>query len=115
MKRIEKDFLGTLEIDEDALYGIHSLRANLNFPITKRGMDPLFIRNMALVKKASALTNKENKDLEEKKADAIISACQEIIEGKHLWFIGVFFNDFTADGSLCKCCNGRCTHDQNNH
>lgn len=84
MKRIEKDFLGTLEIDEDALYGIHSLRANLNFPITKRGMDPLFIRNMALVKKASALTNKENKDLEEKKADAIISACQEIIEGKHL-------------------------------
>ena len=84
MKRIEKDFLGTLEIDEDALYGIHSLRANLNFPITKRGMDPLFIRNMALVKKTSALTNKENKDLEEKKADAIISACQEIIEGKHL-------------------------------
>ncbi len=84
MKRVEKDFLGTLEIGEDALYGIHSLRANLNFPITKRGMDPLFIRNMALVKKASALTNRENKDLEEKKADAIIDACDQIIAGRHL-------------------------------
>ncbi|MBR2788490.1 MAG: aspartate ammonia-lyase [Erysipelotrichaceae bacterium] len=84
MKRVEKDFLGTLEIDKDALYGIHSLRANLNFPITKRGMDPLFIRNMALVKKASALTNKDNGDLEEKKADAIIDACDQIIAGRHL-------------------------------
>ena len=58
MKRVEKDFLGTLEIDKDALYGIHSLRANLNFPITKRGMDPLFIRNMALVKKPVLLPTK---------------------------------------------------------
>ena len=63
MARIEKDLLGTLEIDDDVLYGIHSLRANHNFPITKRGLDPLFIKNIALVKKACAMVNKESKDL----------------------------------------------------
>lgn len=84
MKRIEKDYLGELEIDENALYGIHSLRARDNFPITKRGLDPLFIKNIVRVKKACAIVNKENNDLDTKKADAIISACDEIIEGKHL-------------------------------
>ena len=84
MTRIEKDFIGSVKIPKNALYGIHSLRASQNFPITKRGLDPIFIKNIALVKKACALTNKENKDLEENKADAIIKACDEIIEGKHL-------------------------------
>ena len=84
MARIEKDLLGTLEIDDDVLYGIHSLRANHNFPITKRGLDPLFIKNIALVKKACAMVNKENKDLSDEKAEAIIKACDQIIAGEHL-------------------------------
>ena len=84
MKRIEHDFIGELEIDENALYGIHSLRANLNFPITKRGLDSTFIKNIVLIKKACALVNKENGDLNSNKADAIIAACDEIIDGKHL-------------------------------
>ena len=84
MKRIEKDFLGTMEIAEDALYGIHSIRAELNFPITKRGMDQTLIRNIALVKKACASVNKENGEMEAAKADAIIRACDEIIAGRHL-------------------------------
>ena len=84
MARIEKDLLGTLEIDDDVLYGIHSLRANHNFPITKRGLDSLFIKNIALVKKACAMVNKENKDLGDEKADAIIKACDQIIAGEHL-------------------------------
>ena len=84
MNRTEKDFIGTLEIPEDALYGIHSLIANQNFPITKRGMDPVFIRNIALVKKASATVNGENNDLPQEKAKAIIEACDEIIAGEHL-------------------------------
>ena len=84
MKRTEKDFLGELELPENALYGIHSLRANQNFPITKRGMDPLFIKNIAMVKKASAVINKENHDLSDEKGDAIIAACDEIIAGNHL-------------------------------
>ena len=84
MTRVEKDFIGSLEIPKDALYGIHSLRAYQNFPITKRGMDQMFIKNIALVKKASAITNKENKDLSEEKGNAIIKACEQIVEGKHL-------------------------------
>ena len=84
MKRVEHDFIGELEIDENALYGIHSLRANLNFPITKRGLDSTFIKNIVLIKKACALVNKENGDLNSNKADAIIAACDEIIDGKHL-------------------------------
>lgn len=84
MKRKEKDYIGTLGIPKDALYGIHSLRANKNFPITKRGMDPMFIKNIALVKKACAITNKKNKDMSAKKANAIIKACDKIINGKHL-------------------------------
>ena len=83
MKRTEKDYLGTIEIEEDALYGINSLRARENFPITKRGLDPQLIKNIVLVKKACATVNKENGDLDETKADAIIEACEEIINGKH--------------------------------
>lgn len=84
MDRIEKDFIGTLSLKEDALYGIHSLRASLNFPITKRGLDPMLIKNIALVKKACAIVNGENEDLSKEKADAIVKACDEIIDGKYL-------------------------------
>ena len=83
MYRIEHDAIGERQIDENALYGIHSLRAAENFPLTKRGLDPTFISNIVLVKKACALVNKENGDLKKEKADAIIWACDEIIAGKH--------------------------------
>ena len=84
MSRIEKDLIGTVEIEDDALYGIHSYRARENFPITKRGMDPAFIRNIALVKKAAATVNKENNDFDSEKADAIIKACDKVMNGEHL-------------------------------
>ena len=84
MDRIEKDSIGELNIPENALYGIHSLRANLNFPITKRGMDPTFIKNIVLVKKACAIVNGNNNDLKQGKAKAMIEACDEIISGKYL-------------------------------
>ena len=84
MSRIEKDLIGTVEIEDDALYGIHSYRARENFPITKRGMDPAFIRNIALVKKAAATVNKENNDFDSEKAAAIIKACDKVMNGEHL-------------------------------
>ena len=83
MDRIEKDSIGELNIPENALYGIHSLRANLNFPITKRGMDPAFIKNIVLVKKACAIVNRNNNDLKQGKAKAMLEACDEIIAGKY--------------------------------
>ena len=83
MDRIEKDSIGELNIPENALYGIHSLRANLNFPITKRGMDSTFIKNIVLVKKACAIVNGNSNDLKQEKVKAMIEACDEIIAGKY--------------------------------
>ena len=90
MYRIEKDSLGEIQIEKNALYGIHSVRARDNFPITKRGLDHAFIRNIAKVKKAAAILNGRNGDLDEKKAEAIIWACDEIIAGRH-------YDDFIVD------------------
>ncbi|PLY07674.1 MAG: aspartate ammonia-lyase [Arcobacter sp.] len=82
--RIEKDFLGEKEIESDAYYGIQTLRAKENFHITKTELSlfPNFIKSLAKVKKACALTNFELGDLTDIQRDAIIQACNEIIDGK---------------------------------
>ena len=82
--RIEKDFLGEKEIERDAYYGIQTLRAKENFDITHTNISlfPNFIKSLAKVKKACALTNYELGDLTDKQKDAIIQACNEIIDGK---------------------------------
>ena len=82
--RIEKDFLGEKEIEKDAYYGIQTLRAKENFDITHTNISlfPNFIKSLAKVKKACALTNYELGDLTDKQKDAIIQACNEIIDGK---------------------------------
>ena len=82
--RIEKDFLGEKKIEKDAYYGIQTLRAKENFDITHTDMSlfPTFIKSLAKVKKACALTNFELGDLNDRQRDAIIQACNEIIDGK---------------------------------
>ena len=82
--RIEKDFLGEKEIDSSKYYGIQTLRAKENFNITKTDISlfPNFIKSLAKVKKACALTNYELGDLSDMQKDAIIQACNEIIDGK---------------------------------
>ena len=82
--RIEKDFLGEKKIQKDAYYGIQTLRALENFDITHTSicLFPNFIKSLAKVKKACALTNYELGDLTDKQRDAIIQACNEIIDGK---------------------------------
>jgi len=82
--RIEKDFLGEKEIDANSYYGIQTLRATQNFDVTKTNISlfPNFIKSLAKVKKAAALTNYELKDLTKIQKDAIVQACDEIIEGK---------------------------------
>ncbi|MCR4676951.1 MAG: aspartate ammonia-lyase [Sphaerochaetaceae bacterium] len=81
--RKEKDGLGEKQVELNALYGIHSLRAKENFPISERKADCLFIDNIARVKKACAMVNGKNGDLKKETADAIIHACDEILEGSH--------------------------------
>ena len=90
MSRIEKDLLGDVLIDDDALYGIQSLRAKENFPIVKRGMDELFIANICKVKKAAAIVNRDSGALSKEKGDAIIKACDKVIEGG-------YYDEFIVD------------------
>jgi aspartate ammonia-lyase len=80
--RIEKDSIGEKQIPEDAYYGVQSLRALENFPITGLTMHPEMIVSIVEVKKASAITNCKIGVIDQKRADAIIKACDEIISGK---------------------------------
>ncbi|MED4224748.1 aspartate ammonia-lyase [Neobacillus cucumis] len=80
--RIEKDFLGEKEVPVNAYYGIQTLRAVENFPITGYTIHEELIKALAIVKKAAALANMETKRLYEGAGKAIIEASQEIIDGK---------------------------------
>src|SRR3989338_6059140 len=80
--RIEKDSLGKKEVPADAYYGIQSLRAVENFPISGIKTHPSLIRAYASIKKACALANKELKVLAADKADAIVKAADEVLAGK---------------------------------
>ncbi|MFV0401774.1 MAG: aspartate ammonia-lyase [Oscillospiraceae bacterium] len=79
--RIEADSIGTMPVPRDAYYGVQTLRARHNFPITGRLMHPGLIDGLALVKKASALANKAAGELDGGIADAIATACDEILSG----------------------------------
>lgn len=86
--RIEKDFLGEKEIHADVYYGIQTLRAVENFPITGYKLHEEMIIATAMVKKAAALANMDVKHLYEGIGEAIVQAADEIIEGQwHDYFI----------------------------
>src|SRR5438094_1366794 len=84
--RIEHDLLGDRAVPADAYYGIHTLRALENFPITGTAISiyPDLIRALACVKQAAALANNALGLLPDDKADAIARACEEIREAKLL-------------------------------
>ncbi|HDX8940692.1 aspartate ammonia-lyase [Klebsiella variicola] len=79
--RIEEDLLGFREINDEAFYGIHTLRAAENFRISgvKSSSCPAFICSMVLVKKAVAMANLSLGILPAEIANVIISACDEFI------------------------------------
>ncbi|PEM08359.1 aspartate ammonia-lyase, partial [Bacillus toyonensis] len=72
--RVEKDFLGAKELPIKAYYGIQTLRAVENFPITGYKIHESLIRSFAIVKKAAALANKDVGRLELNKGGAIAEA-----------------------------------------
>ncbi|GAA4705792.1 aspartate ammonia-lyase [Brevibacillus fulvus] len=87
-KRIEKDFLGEKEVPKDAYYGVQTLRAMENFPITGYRIHESLITAMAMVKKAAALANMETGQLNKRIGQAIVAAADEIIDGRwHEQFI----------------------------
>src|ERR1700712_479672 len=81
--RSEKDPLGSRDVPVTALWGVQTLRAQENFPIS--GLKPLwpFVMAQVWIKKAAALTHKETGRLDAKLADAIIAAADEVLAGKH--------------------------------
>lgn len=80
--RIEKDFLGTKEVPDEAYYGIQTMRAVENFPITGQRLHPELIRAMAIVKKGAAIANMELSRLYAPKGEAMVQAAEEIIAGQ---------------------------------
>ncbi|MBM7623062.1 aspartate ammonia-lyase [Sporohalobacter salinus] len=82
MSRIEKDFLGEMEIDDEAYYGVQSKRAAQNFMVTGISVSPELIHALGIVKKAAATVNIKLGYLNKKKGEAIVQAAEEIREGK---------------------------------
>ncbi len=92
--RKERDSIGERDVPEDAYYGIQTLRATENFPVSGIRARPEFIRAYAMVKKAAALANMDVGWLEPRIAEAIVSACDEILSDKlHDQFV---VDDFQA-------------------
>ncbi|MBI1942825.1 MAG: aspartate ammonia-lyase [Betaproteobacteria bacterium] len=84
--RIEHDLIGERAVPATAYYGIHTLRALENFPITGTSISiyPDLVSALACVKQAAAIANSELGLLDEKRALAIRLACEELREGKLL-------------------------------
>lgn len=80
--RQEKDLLGEREVPEDVYYGIHTLRAVENFPLSGYKVAPILIKAIALIKKAAAEVNGELGYLTEEQAQAIATAAVEVMDGK---------------------------------
>src|SRR3954447_22171790 len=81
--RSEKDPLGVLDVPDDALYGVQTLRAVQNFPISGLRPLPAFVEAVVRIKRAAALTHRETGRLDAKLADAIVKAADEVLAGQH--------------------------------
>lgn len=81
--RIEKDSLGTMEVPEDAYYGVQTARAVHNFPISALRAHPEFVRAVALIKVAAARANLKLGYLDEKKAKLIEEVGMDVANGKY--------------------------------
>ncbi|CAA7599442.1 fumarate hydratase/aspartate ammonia-lyase [Acididesulfobacillus acetoxydans] len=80
--RQEKDFLGSREVPDEVYYGIQTLRAVDNFPITGYRPHEELIRGLALVKAAAARANMETGSLNKTIGEAIVQAAEEIASGR---------------------------------
>ncbi|WP_102400371.1 aspartate ammonia-lyase [Haloimpatiens massiliensis] len=80
--RIEGDSIGTRELPKNAYYGVQTLRAVENFKITGLKTHKEFVRSLAQIKKATAITNAEVGLMDKSIQNSIKKACDEIIDGK---------------------------------
>lgn len=81
--RIEHDTMGEVKVPADKLWGAQTQRSVENFKIGPAASMPLeIIQAFGYLKKAAAITNFQLKVLDEQKKDMIVTACDEIIDGK---------------------------------
>jgi aspartate ammonia-lyase len=80
--RMESDSIGSKLVPKDAYYGVQTLRAAENFHITGYTMNKDFIKSIVQIKKAAAITNNKAGLLNKEVMNAIIKACDEVLEGK---------------------------------
>ncbi len=80
--RTEHDSLGDVHVPAEALYGAQTQRATQNFQISGLKPRQAFIWSMATIKRAAAEVNRDLGLLDHERAEAIIQAAQEVIEGK---------------------------------
>ena len=88
--RIEKDSLGEYKVPAQAWYGIQTARAVDNFPVSGRGPDADFVRAHVRIKLAAARANLQPGWLEQSHCDAIVTACERILNGE-------FIDQFVVD------------------
>jgi len=79
--RKENDSLGEMPVPEEAYYGIQTVRALENFPISGLTQHSSLVESIVFIKKAAALTNHVLGGLDKMKKDAIVKACDQILEG----------------------------------
>ncbi len=80
--RTETDSFGPLEVPADKYWGAQTQRSLGNFKISGERMSPPVIRALGIIKKAAALANEEQDNIDPKLAGAIIEAAGEVIDGK---------------------------------
>ena len=81
--RIEFDSIGKIKVPGDKYWGASTERSNKYFDIGDFLVRPILIHSIAIIKKAAAIVNTKNKDLDQKLSKYIIKAADEIIKGKH--------------------------------
>lgn len=94
--RTEKDGIGEIKIPAEAYYGINTIRSKNNFDITKRGIPRQMIKALAYVKKAAAKANYDSDLLTKDVSEAIMLACDEILNGR---LHGQFITDLIQGGA----------------
>ena len=96
--RIEKDSLGASEIPANVYWGIHTLRALHNFPLTgiRISSYPALVTVLTQIKRAPVLANFDLGLIDEAKKDAIVQACREIEQGE---LLDQFVVDIVQDGA----------------
>ncbi len=82
MPRTEKDYLGKIKLPDNVYYGIQTMRAIKNFPVSQMHERTEFVRAYVLLKKACALVNLELGALDKEKGKAIIKAANEVLAGR---------------------------------